>query len=246
MHLKNATVGDAVEVLGFEKVPEIGSTVYKKSDITFKPKPLLLTLATSSAPAFPKLSLKENIVSIVLCADTLGSLEAIINALPKEVNVSLQKTGEVSPADVLLAKSIGAIVIGFNTKVRSDITKLCSVEKVLFKNYNIIYELIDEINDVVAGKKLKVEEEIFGKAKVLASFPFEKTKVLGITVQDGRVARGDKVTLMRKDEIIGESRISSMRIGKNPVSKVEKGHDAGVTLSPFLDFTIGDMLVCRG
>jgi len=246
VHLKNATVGDAVEVLGFEKVPEIGSTVYKKSDITFKPKPLLLTLATSSAPAFPKLSLKENIVSIVLCADTLGSLEAIINALPKEVNVGLQKTGEVSPADVLFAKSIGAIVIGFNTKVRSDITKLCSVEKVLFKNYNIIYELIDEINDVVAGKKLKVEEEIFGKAKVLASFPFEKTKVLGIAILEGRIARGDKVTLTRKDEIIGESRISSMRVGKDPVSKVEKGHEAGITLSPFLDFTIGDMLVCYG
>ena len=146
----------------------------------------------------------------------------------------------------MLAKSIGAIVIGFNTKVRPNITKLCSVEKVLFKNYNIIYELIDEINDVVRGKQLKVEEEIFGKVKVLASFPFEKTKVLGITVQDGRVARGDKVRLIRKDEIIGEARISSMRVGKNPVSKVEKGHEAGITLSPFLDFTIGDMLVCHG
>jgi len=249
-HLKKATVGNAVEILGFEKVPKVGSIVYKKSEITFKPKPLLLTLKTSSAPAFPKLSLKENIVSIVLCADTIGSLEAIINALPKEVNIVLQKTGEVSPADVLLAKSISAIVIGFNTRVRSEVAKLCTVEKVLFKNYNIIYELIDEINDVVAGKKLKVEEEIFGKAKVLASFPFEKTKVLGITVQDGRVARGDKVTLMRPsadgDEIIGESRISSMRVGKDPVSKVEKGHEAGITLSPFLDFTIGDMLVCRG
>ena len=246
VHLKNATVGDAIEILGFEKVPGIGSTVYKKSDIAFKPKPLPVTLKASSTPVLPKLEPKENIVSIVLCADTLGSLEAIINALPKEVNVALQKTGEVSPADVLLAKSIGAIVIGFNTKVRSEVAKLCSVEKVLFKNYNIIYEFIDEINDVVAGKQLKVEEEIFGKAKVLASFPFEKTKVLGITVQDGRVARGDKVTLTRRDEIIGESRISSMRVGKNPVSKVEKGHEAGITLSPFLDFTLGDMLVCRG
>ena len=186
----------------------------------------------------------------MLCADTLGSLEAIINGLPKEVNVVLQKTGEVSPADVLLAKSIGAIVIGFNTKARSEVTKLCSVEKVLFKNYNIIYELINEINDVVAGKQLKVAEEIFGTAKVLASFPFEKTKVLGISVQEGRVARGDKVRLIRQsadgDEIIGESRITSMRVGKNPVSKVEKGHEAGITLSPFLDFTIGDVLVCHG
>ena len=245
-HLKKATVGDAVEILGFEKVPKVGTVVYKHSDIALKTidPDIPVKIPATKAPAI--LETKENIVSIVLCADTLGSLEAIINALPKEVSVGLQKTGEVSPADVLFAKSIGAIVIGFNTKVRSNITKLCSVEKVLFKNYNIIYELIDEINDVVAGKQLKVEEEIFGKAKVLASFPFEKTKVLGITVQEGRVARGDKVRLIRKDEVIGESKILSMRVGKNSVSKVEKGHESGITLVPFLDFTIGDVLVCHG
>ena len=116
----------------------------------------------------------------------------------------------------------------------------------MLKNYNLIFELIDEVTDVLKGKQLEVEEEIFGRANAIASFPFEKTKVLGITVTDGRVARGDKVRLMRKDEIIGESVISSVRVGKNPVSKVEKGHEAGVILFPFLDFTIGDVLICYG
>ncbi len=237
IHLKKATVGDAVEILGFEKVLPVGSIVIRGPD---------KGSSNDATPRSTTESLERSTLSIVLCADTLGSLEAIVNAIHKEVNIVLQKTGEVSPADVLFAKSVNAIVIGFNTRVRPDITKLCVVEKVLFKNYSIIYELIDEINDVIRRKQLKVEEKIFGKAKILASFPFEKTKVLGIAVLEGRVAKGDKVTLTRKDEIIGESRILSIRIGKNPVSKVEKGHEAGVVILPFLDFTIGDMLISHG
>ena len=89
-------------------------------------------------------------------------------------------------------------------------------------------------------------EEIYGRAKVLASFPFEKTKVLGIKVLEGRLARGDKIRLVRKEEIVGESAVSSVRVGKNPVSKVEAGHEAGIIITPFLDFTIGDMIICHG
>ena len=235
-HLQKATIGDAVEVLGFEKIPPIGSVVTKKSSVEKVFVPVKVA----------KIQPSKEFLSIILCADTLGSLEAITNALPKEVLIILQRTGEVSPADIFFAKSVGAIVIGFNTKVRNEIVKLASLEKVLFKNYTIIYELIDEINDVLKGKQLKVEEEVFGKAKVLASFPYEKTEVLGITVLEGRVARGDKVRLIRKDGAIGESVVSSVRVGKDPVSKVEKGHEAGIIISPFLDFAIGDMLIFYG
>ena len=234
--LQKATIGDAVEILGFEKVPDVGSIATKKSSIKKAFAPVTL----------PKIQPSKEGLSIILCVDTLGSLDAIANALPKKVLIVSQKTGEITPADVLLAKSVGAIIIGFNIKVGSSVLKLVSLEKVLLKNYNLIYELIDEINDVLKGKQIKIEEEIFGKAKVLASFPYEKTKVLGITVLEGRVARGDKATLTRKDEIIGKSIVSSVRIGKNPISKVEKGRDAGIILSPFLDFAIGDMLISYG
>jgi len=91
-----------------------------------------------------------------------------------------------------------------------------------------------------------MQEEIYGSAKILATFPFEKTTVLGIIVIDGRVARGDRARIMRKDEIIGESFISSLRQGKNTISKVEKGQECGVILFPFIDFTIGDMLIFHG
>lgn len=235
-YLNNASIGEAVEILGFEEVPKVGSVVAARGPVAASSHPM-------PSVASP---LRESPLSIVLCADTLGSLEAIVNALPKEISIVLQKTGEITPADIMFAKSVGAIVIGFNIKLRPENLRLAQVEKVLAKNYTIIYELIDEIKDVLAGKQLKVEEEIFGRAKILASFPYEKTKVLGINVLEGRVARGDKVRLTRKDEVVGESAVLSVRVGKNVTSKVEEGHEGGIILSPFLDFDLGDMLIFHG
>ena len=274
-HLEKASLGEAVEILGFEKVPQIGEIVVKKGETQIARGPAFAPLSEASAgkpaadlPSFrapptdvtPTLESEQPAnffaredsptLSIILCADNLGSLEAISKSLPKEINIGLQKTGDITTADILLAKSMNAIVLGFNIKIKPEILKFASQEKVLVKNYRIIYELIDEIKDVLEGKQLTQTEKIYGKAKIMASFPFEKTKVLGIKVLEGRVARGDKVRLVRssagENVILGESTVSSIRVGKNPVSKVEEGHEAGILLSPFLDFTIGDMIVCHG
>ncbi len=265
-HLDQAAVGEAVEVLGFKKVPPVGGIVSKKGEaIPATPVKLASQRSGQASSASPEASapfhsgqeampmpedfLNEKEVptlSIVLCADNQGSLEAIVRSLPKEINIALQKTGDITTTDILLAKSINAIVLGFNTKTKPEIVKFAAQEKVLAKNYKIIYELISEIKDVLEGKQLALVEEIFGRAKILASFPYERTKVLGIKVLEGRVARGDKVRLIRKEEIIGESTINSVRTGKNVVSKIEEGQEGGVILAPFLDFTIGDMLICHG
>lgn len=247
--LEKAEIGDAVEVLGFNKVPAVGSVVSAKKSVNTNKQIIPSSVIEVPKTAIEMLAKHEDEkekLSLVLCADTLGSLEAIINSLPKDADIVLQKTGEISPADIMFAKSVGAIVVAFNMRMRDYIVRLASLEKVLFKNYTIIYELISEIKDAVAGKQLKIEEEIFGKAKILASFPYEKTKVLGISVLEGRVARGDKARILRKDEVIGESGVSSVRMGKNVVSRVDKGREAGIIISPFIDFAIGDMLVFHG
>lgn len=241
---QSATIGEAVEVLGFEKVPSVGGIVSKKGE-----KIMAVPVTKTQAMVLPlgeiEYSLEEGTLPLIVCADTLGSLEAIVSMLPQGVFVVSQKTGEITPSDVLLAKSTRSIIVGFNIKVSPLVLKLAKTEKVVLKNYSLIYELLDEIRDVITGKREALLEEILGKAKILASFPFEKTKVLGIVVLEGRIARGDKVRLLRGDEEIGKSNIVSLRQGKNPISKVEEGGEAGVILMPFLDFTIGDMLICH-
>lgn len=231
-----ATIGEAVEILGFEKVPQVGGIVAKKNEAIPKEE-----VPVEVNPKFP--SFEKSTLSLILCADTFGSLEAIVNSLPKEITILSQKTGEITPSDILLAKSAKALVIGFRAKISNDVISMAKIEKILLKNYAIIYELLDEIHDVLEGKRLAEEEQILGEAKIMARFPYEKTEVLGITILQGRVAKGDKARVMRGEEVIGESNVTSVRHGKEQVSKIEKGQEAGIILSPFLDFTIGDMVI---
>ena len=242
-NLQSVSVGEAVEVLGFEKVPSVGSVVTDTPKVaeTFAYKE---EVSVNKLPESPFEVENQNVLSIVLCADSAGSLEAIMNAVPKgNLQFVVQKTGDIDVSDVLFAKSTSSIVLGFNIKIKPEIAKLAKTEKVLVKNYTIIYEMIDEVSDFVQGKLESLQEEILGIAKILASFPYEKTKVMGIKVTEGRIAKGDKIRLMQGDQVLGETRVSSARQGKEQTSKIESGQEGGIVVSPFLDFEVGDVLI---
>lgn len=244
--VKSAAVGDAVEVLGFEKVPAVGAEVMVVGGPA-TPSVSSNVEPAQAAPVYsPNFSEVEHPVSIILAADTQGSLEAILNALPPEINIVLSKTGDISTADILLAKPTNALVIGFNKKISGGVANLARTEKIIAKNYNLIYELIDELTDALEGKKLSFEEQILGVAQIQASFPYEKTIVLGIKITDGRIAKGDKARVVRGETVLGEATISSLRQGKNTLSKVEAGQEAGIVLTPQIDFNVGDMLISHG
>lgn len=243
--LNEATVGEAVELLGFDKAPSVGDIVYKVSTDAKALADRSERAPDEASEVSDRRAIDEGAISLILVADTLGSLEAISTSLPPKVNIISKKTGEITTADVLLAKSVGALVLGFNIKIKPDVAKLALTEKVLVKNYTIIYEMLDEIAEVVEGKRLSLLEEVYGVAKIQASFPFDNQTVMGIKVLEGRVAKGDKVRIERNDEIIGEGYINSVRTGKEQTSKVEQGIEAGIIIGPPLDFTIGDMVICH-
>ncbi len=241
--VEKATVGDAVEVFGFAKVPQVGSIIAHES----------ASNATAAEQASVPEQLSREVVykreeehaglSVILVADTQGSLEAIANSLPEGIRTMTKKTGEVTDADILLAKSTSSIILSFNTKLKPEIITLAMSEKVLLRNYEVIYELLDEIKDAQEGKLLSQMEQIYGTAKILAKFPFEKTFAFGVSVSDGRVAKGDKVRITRGSDTIVETTINSLRIGKNPTSKVEKGNEAGLVLTNPLDILVGDVIL---
>ena len=233
----SVTIGQAVEILGFESVPQVGGIVRKLGETE---------VGLVAAPQeVVKPSEGETVLSLILVADTLGSLEAIIASLPEGIDVVSSKTGDVSEADIIMAKQISAFVLTFNLKLRPDLVKFAQNEKVLLKNYTIIYELLDELQDAKEGKVLAGTEQVYGGAQILASFPFDKTQVLGIKVLEGRIAKGDKVRLLRGDIVIGESSVASLRKGKETASKAEKNEEAGIIISPFLDFQVGDAIIAH-
>ncbi|MBI2029077.1 hypothetical protein HYT02_01535, partial [Candidatus Gottesmanbacteria bacterium] len=223
-----------VEVLGFKKNPSVGLVVTKekvdqKQTFVFK-KPQI-------TPS------DEKKLKVIVKGDTLNSLEAIINKLSSlEVVVIGAGLGEIGEADILLGQATKAFVIGFNVKITKSALKIAREEKVLFKTYSIIYDLLDEVYEVSQMISQGDKEEILGIGKIIAVFSTSEGKVAGLNVLAGRLAKGDKVKLLRQDEVIGTGRILNLKQGKNDANKIDSGRECGAKLSSNLDFRPADVL----
>ncbi len=236
--------GTPAEVLGFSLLPPVGEILRKKpvtseakAAVVQAPKDLDQFMADMDEAAKKKLK-------ILLKADTTGSLEAIIGSLPKEVTIVRKDLGDITEADILDAKSSKALVVGFNVKIGPNIEMLARTEKVIYRTYAIIYELLKEIADVVEGLEVVLApERELGKGQIIAEFPYEGARIAGTKVVSGRLARGDTVKLMRQDSEVGRAKIKSMRIAKEEVNKVEEGFDCGILLDKKLDFALSDAII---
>ncbi len=231
-----------VEILGLEVVPLVGATL-------------------GGEAAVEKIAEAQNLVDklrqgdsktlkVVIKADKQGSLEAVEDGLEKFnndgklVEVVGSGTGDIGEADITLAASTKGIVLGFNVKVAPTASKIAENEKVLVRTYNIIYELMDEMEEVIEGLlKVGQVEEVLGKAEVLASFPHGETeKIAGCRVMEGYFSRGIKVRVLRGEEIVGESKVKTIRKVKEEVDRADKGTECGMLFDQAVDFAVGDMI----
>ncbi len=229
-----------VEVMGWKTLPSVGVAVSAEKlvkSLSIPPKFM------PKAFALPPLSETKKL-KIVLKTDVAGSLEAIKESLGEEVDIVLESTGEISESDVLLAKSVGAVVIGFNIKPNKKVLLLAQAEKVRVKVYQIIYKLIEEITEVTNLLNRPEEaEQILGEAVVLAEFVINDMRVAGCKIENGVMTRGDTVRITRKDKSIGNTRIKSMRHGKQDITKADAGQECGIIFDKKLDFVIGDRII---
>ncbi len=242
--------GDAAEILGWQQLPIVGSIIYDKKNseiIETTDSKIIVAKTPGTLEAInSNTTIEEERIKIIIKSDTYGTLEAIMASLPNNVLVIEKGVGNINESDVLLAKTAKALIIGFHLKPNENVKKLADSEKVYIKTYNIIYELIDEIDDVVEALKKGNLVEIFGEARVIAIFPIDDQKVAGVKVISGRVARGDQVKIMRKDVEIGRCKIKSLKHNKDDVNKAEQGSEAGVLLSQNIDLLTGDSIISIG
>ena len=242
--LDSAGPSTPVEVLGLEEVPQVGAELGKDSS-TKEEKQVVITSIVDRLKHDDTTTLK-----VVIRSDVAGSLEAIEDALNKfneeaeHVKIVSANTGNLTESDIKMAASTGAIVIGFNVKVLPPIAKLAETEKVLLRSYTIIYELIEEVEAVVEEMlKVGALEEIFGTAQILAEYPYGKSeKIAGCKILDGVFTKGPKIKIVRGEEIIGETKIKSLKKVRDEVTKVEKGEECGMMFEPKIDFTVGDLI----
>ncbi len=240
--LDSAEPSTPVEVLGLEAVPQVGAVLGELAEV--KEAEAIQSLVDKLRQGDAKT------LKLVIKADKQGSLEAITASLEKfneerkVVNAVFSGTGDIGEENIKLAATIGAIVIGFNVKIASGAQKLAENEHVLIRSYNIIYELLEDVEEVV-NTLLEVGqlEEVLGKANIIAEFPHGKNeKIAGCRMTEGVIAKGQKIRVVRVGELIGETKLKFLKKVKEEVNKVEKGNDCGMLFDPPIDFTIGDVV----
>lgn len=238
--VKLAGPGMPVEILGFKKALDVGSIV---SDTITKVSESILP--ASYADIIAKAQQSKDKFKVIIKADVLGSLEAVLANLPGNILVLASSVGEVNDSDIAFAKTAGAPIIAFGLKANPKIVTQAERDGVLVRSYNVIYELLDDLADVALGfAAAKEEAKVKGRAKVVATFDIEGKKIAGCMVTFGRLKVGDEVYLKDKNEKV--AKIASIKKFKKDVETVANGQDCGILLSPILDFKEGDILESLG
>ena len=194
---------------------------------------------------------QKKILSIVLKSDMQGSLEAIIGALsdiPKnkvELKIIHAAVGPISESDVLLASASNAIIIGFGVKVESSAAAPARREGIQIKLYSIIYELIDQMREAMAGLlDPELRESIIGHAIVKQVFDLTRGIVAGSQVTDGRILRTARARVLRRRQAIYDAGLTTLRRFTEDVKEVRSGLECGIRLGDFSEYEVGDIIEC--
>lgn len=231
--------GEPVQILGFKNLPKVGEIITSiKKGVQHD---FLIEKPQNIPAVFEE---NEDELNIILKADTLGSLEAIRGNLTDEINIIHAETGNITESDILLASTTSSIILGFNSKATGSIKKLAEIEGVVIKSYTIIYELLEYLEKrILSILEPTIDEDVLGEARVLKIFDFGDILIAGSQVNSGKISIGDTIHLKRNDKIIKDSRVKSLKTGKEDVNVVKSGNECGILLSPQLDIKKKDIII---
>ena len=192
----------------------------------------------------------EKEINVVLKTDVKGSEEAVKQSLSKInvegvwVNVIRSGVGAITESDIILASASNAIIIGFNVRPNSKIMDFAKEKNVEIRLYNIIYKVVEEMEDAIRGMLDPVYEEvILGEAEVRQIFKFSKTgNIAGSHVTKGIIKNQSDARVIRDGVVIYTGKIGSLQREKDSVREVKNGYDCGITIESFQDIKEGDII----
>jgi translation initiation factor IF-2 len=242
--MQTADPGTPVEIMGFKETPQVGDLIVEEGSE-------LADLAVDEAREEIIGQDTRKVVAIVLRADTQGTLEAVKASLAEMITSTvgltfsikflLATTGDITDSDIMLAQSGDGIVIGFNVKVPPYLKDLARDLGVIVKSYQTIYELIDEVGDLLEGSAIREEEKIKGRAQVLKIFKLTSgDKIIGCKVEAGSlkvknsIAIYDKnpIDLTNEDQPLHKAKIKKIKSGKDEIEVAGKNNECGLLLKP--------------
>jgi len=253
-----------VEILGLEDVPAAGDRIQFAKDersareiANGRSDQHRLRTFVQKSRGLSLRDLKERLtteglkqLNLVIKADVQGSVEAVRGMLEKvrneevETKIVLSGVGPVTKADVDLAAAAEAIVVGFNVRPEGEAKKEAEKRKVEIRSYNIIYELIEDIEAAVKGMlEPKYEEQALGTVEIRVRFQFSKKGIIaGSYVQEGKVTRSARCRVRRGRDIVYDGQIATLKHLKDDVREVTMGMECGLTFDDWTDFQEGDIV----
>ena len=209
-----------------------------------------VTSSVSLDDLFSRISDGNKEINIVLKTDVKGSEEAVRNSLLKlsvedvKINIIRSGVGTVTPSDIVLASASDALIIGFNIRPDNKTMEYAKERNVDIRLYNIIYKLVEEMEDAMRGKLDPVfEEKILGSAEVRKLFKFSKVgTIAGTMVSSGVVKRDAKARVIRDGVIVYDGAINTIAREKDQVKEVKQGIECGITIENFNDIKVGDVI----
>ena len=260
-NLKSAGPSKAVEVTGLEDVPLAGDHFMVFEDE--KTAKLVCeerknrsnqekneTKAISLAAMFENLDDSNKEINLIIRTDVQGSAEALISSLNKlsvegvKVNIIRSGAGTITDNDISLAVASKSIIIGFNVRPNSVITKQAAEKGIEIRLYNVIYKLLEDIEAAMKGMLDPVyTEKVTGELEVRKIFKVSKVgTIAGSYVSDGYIARNSEVRLIRDGITVYTGKLSTLRRGSDDVKEVKQGYECGLTIQNYNDIKEGDII----
>ena len=260
--VKETGPGMPVKILGFDGLPKAGDelmvmdseraarTLSEERQEEQRQEKLAAPQRATLESLFDNLAADQRkALRVVLKADVQGSLEALLQALgeikAKQIDLEVihAAVGPISESDILLATASDAIVVGFGVKTENSAATAAKREGVQIKLYSIIYELIDQIKEAMAGMlEPELRENVIGHAEVRQVFDLTKGMVAGCMVTDGRILRTARARVLRRKQPIYDGGISTLRRFKDDVKEVRNGFECGIKLGDYDEYEAGDII----
>ena len=260
--VKSAGPSTPVKVLGFTGLPNAGDELLvmdsereakqlSEERLESKRAGKLATPQRATLETLLEAADGKKVLRIVLKTDVQGSLEALTSALnqieSKKVDLEIihAGVGPISENDILLASASNAVVVGFNVKVENMAVTAAKHEGVQVKLYSIIYELLDQIKEAMAGLlEPEHRESVIGHAEVKQIFQLSRGIVAGCLVTDGRIARTARARVLRRRQPVYDGGLATLRRFQDDVKEVRSGLECGIKLGDFSEYQVGDIIEC--
>ncbi len=261
--IKEAPPSTPVLITGLEDLPEAGDKLIviddeRKAKVISEKRKELKKLRSKESVKPVTLEDLQSLISggevkklpILIKADVQGSADVLQSSLSglgnEEVSVNIVRAGvgEITESDVLLAQVTNAVIIGFNVNTHPRAQKMAEEVGVEIRNYNVIYDVIEDVRKALAGLlKPFTKEVILGHAEIRKVFKSSSIgNIAGCFQLDGVTIRGALARVIRNGQVICEDKIASLKRLKDDVREVSAGYECGIKLEKFEDIQEGDII----